>query len=213
LRAGQAQQAVDVAEEGLLLFPGQTPLVEIQARGLFRLNRNRAAIERFESLLTLLEESDGSASRQADVLAMLGLLYNRVGDMKASDAAYADAIAVDGEHDLALNNYAYSLASRGLRLDKALDMAQRAVDIDASNAAYLDTLGWVYYQLEDYESAATWLQRAIDTGKASATVYEHYGDVQRALNNVEAARLYWQQALDRAPDRDALRQKLDALSN
>ena len=213
LRAGQAQQAVDVAEEGLLLFPGQTPLVEIQARGLFRLNRNRAAIERFESLLTLLEESDGSASRQADVLAMLGLLYNRVGDMKASDAAYADAIAVDGEHDLALNNYAYSLASRGLRLDEALDMAQRAVDIDASNAAYLDTLGWVYYQLEDYESAATWLQRAIDTGKASATVYEHYGDVQRALNNVEAARSYWQQALDRAPDRDALRQKLDALSN
>jgi tetratricopeptide (TPR) repeat protein len=213
LRAGQAQQAVDVAEEGLLLFPGQTPLVEIQARGLFRLNRNRAAIERFESLLTLLEESDGSASRQADVLAMLGLLYNRVGDMKASDTAYADAIAVDGEHDLALNNYAYSLASRGLRLDKALDMAQRAVDIDASNAAYLDTLGWVYYQLEDYESAATWLQRAIDTGKASATVYEHYGDVQRALNNVEAARSYWQQALDRAPDRDALRQKLDALSN
>jgi tetratricopeptide (TPR) repeat protein len=187
--------------------------VEIHARGLFRLNRNRAAIEQFESLRALLKETGDAASRLADVQAMLGLLYNRVGNMDASDAAYAVAISLDDDHDLALNNYAYSLASRGLRLDEALDMAQRAVDIDTSNASYLDTLGWVYYQLEDYESAATWLQRAIDTGEASATVYEHYGDVQRALDNVEAARSYWQQALDRAPNREALRQRLDALSN
>jgi tetratricopeptide (TPR) repeat protein len=213
LQADQAREAVEVAEEGLLLFPGQAPLVEIHARGLFRLNRNRAAIEQFESLRALLKETGDAASRLADVQAMLGLLYNRVGNMDASDAAYAVAISLDDDHDLALNNYAYSLASRGLRLDEALDMAQRAVDIDTSNASYLDTLGWVYYQLEDYESAATWLQRAIDTGEASATVYEHYGDVQRALDNVEAARSYWQQALDRAPNREALRQKLDALSN
>lgn len=213
LQAGNADQAVQVAEEGLLLFPGQLPLQRIAAQGLLRLNRNRAAIDQFESLRTLMAESEAPTDERADVLATLGLLYNRVGDMDASDAAYADAIALDNEHALALNNFAYSLASRGLRLDDALDMAQRAVDIDASNASYLDTLGWVYYQIEDYESAATWLQRAIDTGEASATVYEHYGDVQQALDNPDAARSYWQQALDRAPDREALRKKLDALPN
>lgn len=213
LQAGNADQAVHVAEEGLLLFPGQLPLTRIAAQGLLRLNRNQAAIDEFESLRALMAESDTPTDQRADVLATLGLLYNRVGDMEASDAAYADAIAVDSQHALALNNYAYSLASRGLRLDEALDMAQRAVDIDSSNASYLDTLGWTHYQLEEYESAATWLQRAIDTGKASATVYEHYGDVQRALDNPDAARTYWQQALDRAPDREGLRQKLDALSN
>ena len=213
LQAGNADQAVQVAEEGLLLFPGQLPLQRIAAQGLLRLNRNRAAIDQFESLRTLMAESEAPTDERADVLATLGLLYNRVGDMDASDAAYADAIALDDEHALALNNFAYSLASRGLRLDDALDMAQRAVDVDASNASYLDTLGWVYYQIEDYESAATWLQRAIDTGEASATVYEHYGDVQQALDNPDAARSYWQQALDRAPDREALRKKLDALPN
>ena len=213
LQAGNADQAVQVAEEGLLLFPGQLPLQRIAAQGLLRLNRNRAAIDQFESLRTLMAESEAPTDERADVLATLGLLYNRVGDMDASDAAYADAIALDDEHALALNNFAYSLASRGLRLDDALDMAQRAVDVDASNASYLDTLGWVYYQIEDYESAATWLQRAIDTGEASATVYEHYGDVQQALDNPDAARSYWQQALDRAPDREALRKKLEALPN
>jgi tetratricopeptide (TPR) repeat protein len=211
LQAGDARQAVDVAKEGLLLFPGQIPLQRIAAQGLLRLNRNQAAIDQFESLRALMAESDAPAAQRADVLATLGLLYNRVGDMKSSDQAYADAIELDDEHAMALNNYAYSLAARGLRLDEALDMAQRAVALNDTNASYLDTIGWVYYQQEQYEKAATWLKRAIDTGEASATVYEHYGDVQRALNNLEVARTYWQQALDRAPDREALRQKLDAL--
>lgn len=213
LQADQAEQAVSLAEEGLLLFPGQIPLERIAAQGLLRLNRNEAAIDQFESLRTLMAESDAPVDQQANVLATLGLLYNRVGDMAASDQAYADAIDLDEDHAMALNNYAYSLASRGLRLDEARAMAQRAVNIDDTNASYLDTLGWVYYQQEEYETAATWLQRAIDTGQASATVYEHYGDVQHALGNTEAARSYWQQALDQAPDRDALRDKLEALTN
>ena len=213
LQAGQSEQAVGVAEEGLLLFPGQIPLKRIAARGLLDLNRNEAAIQQYESLRTLMADADTPADQQANVLATLGLLYNRVGDMEASDQAYADAIALDDEHTMALNNYAYSLAARGLRLNEARDMAQRAVDLDQSNAAYLDTLGWVYYQLEEYDAAATWLKRALDTGEASATVYEHYGDVQRALDNPEAARTYWKQALDRAPNREALRKKLETLSN
>ena len=212
LQAGAPQNAVDVAEEGLLLFPDQIPLVRIAAQGLLTLNRNRAAIERFESLRELLtESSEASTDRRADVLATLGLLYNRVGDMEASDRAYEQAIALDEAHALALNNYAYSLAGRALRLDEAERMAQRAVKLDDTNASYLDTLGWVFFQQEEYEAAARWLKKAIDTGEANATIYEHYGDVQNALGNVSAARTYWEQALDRAPDRDALRRKLDQL--
>jgi tetratricopeptide (TPR) repeat protein len=215
LQADQLEQAVEVAEEGLLLFPGQVPLLQIAAKGLFALNRNQAAIERFEALRALQRAApeDTPADRRADVLASLGLLYNRVGNMDASDRAYQEAIAIDDQHAMALNNYAYSLADRGLRLDEAEEMAQRAVELDSNNASYLDTLGWVFFQQEQFEQAAKWLQQAIDTGEASATVYEHYGDVQEALGNSSAARTYWQQALDRAPNRDALRQKLNALGN
>lgn len=214
LQAGQHQQAVDVAEEGLLLFPDQVPLVRIAAQGLLRLNRNDAAIDRFESLHDLLKESsETSAERQADVLATLGLLYNRVGDMDASDRAYEQAIELEGEHAMALNNYAYSLAGRNLRLDEAEQMAKRAVELDEANASYLDTLGWVLFQQERYEAAEKWLKKAIDTGEAGATVYDHYGDVQKALGHPSQARTYWEQALNRAPDRDAIRQKLDRLSN
>lgn len=214
LQADQPERAVDVAEEGLLLFPDQLPLTRIAAQGLLTLNRNKAAIERFESLRGLLKDSsEASADRRADVLATLGLLYNRVGDMEASDDAYEQAIALDEDHAMALNNYAYSLAGRSLRLDNAERMAKRAVELDGDNASYLDTLGWVFFQQEQYEAAATWLKKAIDTSEASATIYEHYGDVQKALGNVSAARTYWEQALDRAPDRNALHRKLDQLSN
>lgn len=210
LQAGQPQQAVELAEEGLLIFPDHLSLVRIAARGLLDLNRNEAAIEQFENLHALMEASDEPADRRADVLATLGLLYNRVGDLESSDQAYQDALALDDQHAMALNNYAYSLSQRGVRLDEAASMARRAVELDENNASYLDTLGWIYFQQEAYDEAEKWLKRALDAGEASATVYEHYGDVQKAMGNPDAARTYWQRALEQAPDREALREKLDA---
>lgn len=212
LRAEHLEEAVDVAEEGLLLFPGQTSLVRVAAHGLLQLNRNRAAVERFEELRTILADAKGTSDeRRADVAATLGLLYTRLDDTTAADRAYEEALTLHPDHAMALNNYAYSLAERGQQLDRALDMARRAVELEPENASYLDTLGWVYFQRTNYEVAEQWIKKAIDTGEASAAVYEHYGDVQEALDNPSAARLFWQQALERNPDRDVLRDKLDAL--
>ncbi len=212
LRAEQLEQAVKLAEEGLLLFPGQLSLVRVAAHGLLQLGRNREAVERFETLRDLLTSADGASDEQrADVEATLGLLYTRLDDTSAADRAYERALALDPDHAMALNNYAYSLAERGRQLDRALEMARRAVELDPENASYLDTLGWVYFQREDYAAAERWIKQALDTGDASATVYEHYGDVQKALGNPSAARLFWQQALERDPGRDALREKLEAL--
>ena len=50
---------------------------------------------------------------------------------------------------------------RGERLTEAKKLIERALKIDPENGAYLDSLGWVYYQLKQYENAARWLDRAL----------------------------------------------------
>ena len=41
-----------------------------------------------------------------------------------------------------MNNYAYNLSIREENLDRAKELALRAIELDAENAAYLDTVGW-----------------------------------------------------------------------
>lgn len=214
LQADQPKRAVDVAEEGLILFPGQLPLVRVAAYGLMETNQNDRAIERFKEALSLLDDSSSADPNQrASLLSALGLLYNRQDNLDVSDRYYEQALKANPEHTLALNNYAYSLAERGTKLDRALTLARRAVELAPGNASYLDTLGWVYFQRENFEEAEKWIGKSIETGQASATVYEHYGDVHKALGHPDTARRYWEKALERAPDRDALRNKLDALQH
>ena len=58
------------------------------------------------------------------------------------------------------NYLAYVWAVRGERLDDALRHIQAALALDPENAAYLDTLGWVYYQQGNYAEALKLLQQA-----------------------------------------------------
>lgn len=210
---GRPRRAAAVADEGLLLFPGQLPLLRVAAYALMESNQNQAATQRFEEALRVLQEDAPDAAReQADLLAALGLLHSRRQDYAASDRAYERALAADPNHILALNNYAYSLAGRREALDRALEMAQRAVDLDgAATASFLDTLGWVYFQRGELEEAAAWLDRALGAGEASATIYEHRGDVAAAQGQADAARHFWREGLRRHPGSEALRQKIDGL--
>ncbi len=211
LQAGAPERAAEVAEEGLLLFPGQLPLVRVSAYALMESNQNASAIDRFTEALDLLDAD--ATDQRARFSAALGLLHSRQTNHEASDRYYEQALAADSTLMLALNNYAYSLAERGVRLNRALELAQRAVELAPQNASFLDTLGWVYFQRDAPEQALKWIEQAIDTGRASPTMYEHLGDVHDALGNDDQARTYWREALDRAPDRESVQQKLDAASN
>ncbi|MEM9666677.1 MAG: tetratricopeptide repeat protein, partial [Bacteroidota bacterium] len=200
LQSGAPLRAADVADEALLLFPGQFSLLRLAAYGLMDGYRSDAALRRFEEALAVLrEEAPGQTTEASDLVASMAMLHSRKQNTTASDSLYAEALALDPENVLALNNFAYSLAGRGERLDEALDMAQRAVDLNPGTASFYDTLGWVHYQRGTLEEAEQWIREALDAGGASALVYEHMGDVLHRQGRTDEARPYWQQALDLNP--------------
>ena len=213
--AGEADAALRMAEDGLLLFPGHFPLVTAAAYAAAAAGRNRLAQERFVEAAELLAERDAGPVGERErsrMLTMAALMHARLGEDAAADARYADALAADPDNDLALNNYAYALAERGERLDEALRMAERAVDAQPSSPSYLDTLGWVYYRLGRYDAAAETLTRAVDAsgGSPSATVLEHLGDAEQARGRTDAAREAYRRAHEQAPAVERLRRKAGA---
>jgi tetratricopeptide (TPR) repeat protein len=212
LFAGRPLRAAEIADEGLILFPGHVDLLRAAALGYLDAYRNEDALARFEEALDFLDEApDGEARLRADLLAGLGMIYTRRRDFHAADSLYARALAVDPDHAVALNNLAYSLAERGLDLDRALDLARRALGLAPENPSFMDTLGWVYLQRDDLENAEKWLGQA--AGGGGALALEHYGDLQARLGRLDAAREYWQRAFERRPESAALRSKLERLRN
>jgi len=69
-----------------------------------------------------------------------------------SDSLYEEALRINPEFSLALNNYAYSLSERGLQLERALGMARKALEVAPDNPSYLDTIGWIYFRLGRYRT-------------------------------------------------------------
>ncbi|MFH1748572.1 MAG: tetratricopeptide repeat protein [Planctomycetota bacterium] len=60
-----------------------------------------------------------------------------------------------------LNNLAYMLADQLDRPTEALKYAERACQLDARNASFQDTLGWVYFKNKNYDYAEAALKLAL----------------------------------------------------
>ena len=130
-----------------------------------------------------------------------------------SDSLYEGLIQSDENDVQALNNYSYSLVERNIQLNKALNMAKKAIDLEPDNAAYLDTIGWIYYKMDNIEKALSFIRKSIELDNDNAVVLEHLGDVLIANNQVEEAILFYLKALDIDKDNEILQQKAGIIAN
>jgi predicted Zn-dependent protease len=99
------------------------------------------------------------------------------------------------ENSSALNYLGYMLADRNVRLQEALEMIKKAVDMEPNNGAFLDSLGWVYFRLNRLEDAAEQLRRSLARGSRDPTVHEHLGDVYNGMNNLKDAITLWERSI------------------
>ena len=56
-------------------------------------------------------------------------------------------------------------------------MIKKAVDLKPNDGYIVDSLGWAYFQLADYEQALIHCERSVDLLPADPVIGEHLGDV------------------------------------
>ena len=150
----------------------------------------------------LLDEAEARFPADISIPFQRGALYESAGETDRAEAAFRDVLERDPRHAPALNYLGYMLAERGVRLDEALALIERALAIDPDNGAYLDSLGWAYYQLKQFDRAHFHLARAAEQLPSNSVVQDHLGDALAALGRREEAIAAWTRAL--AGDREAV---------
>jgi len=103
-------------------------------------------------------------------------------------------LAVDPHESSTLNYFGYMLADRGLRLDEAVALIQRALADEPYNGAYLDSLGWAYFKQGKLDAARTTLEKAVARTAHDPTVREHLGEVYYKLGRPSQALAEWTKA-------------------
>jgi tetratricopeptide (TPR) repeat protein len=136
------------------------------------------------------------------VLLERGMLADRQKHYDAAEDNYKQALAIDPDNSLVLNDYGYMLADRDVRLNEALSMLQKSNKLDPDNYATLDSLGWAYFKMGQYALAENNLLKATQHSAQDPTVHEHLGDLYEKTDRLQQAASQWEESLKLAAKTD-----------
>ena len=198
VQASRFEEANEALEEAAALALGNPNLSFrtrlLQGDVLVRTKDFEAGIEAYKQIL---KDADQSDENNKQCRMRLSNAYVQAGDM-ANGEKYLEEVYEQYPDDIGVNNdLGYLYADQGKKLKQAEKMIRLAVAAEPENSAYLDSLGWVLYQMERYEEAVEVLTKAnSDPDYQDSTIIEHLGDSLAKLKQDKKARKAWQDALD-----------------
>ena len=152
----------------------------------------------------LLEMVIKKQPENVELLYFRAMTGQSLGRLDVLEQDLLRVIEIDPGNADAMNALGYTLADQTDRHDEALVLIERALEIKPNEAAFIDSLGWVQYRLENYKDAVTNLRKALslfDNDEVAA----HLGEVLWVSGEQQEARNVWQKALDARPDSDILK--------
>jgi Flp pilus assembly protein TadD len=125
----------------------------------------------------------------------LAISQERAGDWDNAEKNFYKALKISPKQAEVLNYLAYSWLEKKINLDQAKEMLIEAVSISKGQGYILDSLGWAYFLLKDFDKAEELLQIAYEKEPSEAVIYDHYGDVLWTNGKEIQARYVWQNAI------------------
>jgi len=147
----------------------------------------------------------------------LNLLYTRAmlaekrDDLGQLEADLRFIIEREPDNAMALNALGYTLADRNERLDEARALIETAYQINPSDPAIIDSMGWIQYRLGNLQLAERFLRQALKDFP-DPEVAAHLGEVLWAQGKRDEARKLWARYLKQHPDSTILRSTLQRLT-
>lgn len=142
---------------------------------------------------------------------LLGTIYHRAGSFHRALKELQRVLELDPEDVNSLSYMGYALAQRGIRLEEAERLIQKALALRPNNGQIAGSLGWVHFKMGKLEQALVELQEAHRLLPDDPRILEHLGDVYRAQNRVVEARHSYEEALSLEPDEELSARMLEKL--
>ncbi len=205
VKAGRAAEARRLLAEARASQPDyalQLYLIEIES--LTNQQRLDDAWQRIDEALEQFPE-------ELNLLYTRAMLAEKRGDLDGLEADLRFILEREPDNAMALNALGYTLADRTTRYAEALELIERAHQLNPDDPAILDSLGWVHYRMGDLDRAERLLRQALER-MSDHEIAAHLGEVLWMRGKQAEAREVWRKALSDSPDSAILRETLERLT-
>jgi tetratricopeptide (TPR) repeat protein len=190
--SGKPDESIQIAKSQLKGGPEDRETYIMLSQINLRLKRWKDA----EDAIAQAEKTAARPEEKEYIRFLQGSIYEREKKYDLAEQAFRDVLQQNPSNSMALNYLGYMLADRNTHLEEALTLVKKALDFDPQNYNYIDSLGWVYFKLGNFDQAEENLRKAADKSPNDATIQDHLGELYARTNRFKLAAAHWEHALD-----------------
>ena len=172
----------------------QEKLKFLQLKTSFLYNDNQ-----YQQAINLMLSEEEKYNDSAEFYFDFGLLYEKNKDFESMEKHLKKAISLKPDYAIAYNALGYSYADRNIKLDDAKKYIEIALSIDPQNHYILDSMGWVYFRLGNYDIAYEFITKAYAI-QEDPEIAAHLGEVLWKQGKQNEAISIWQSSLEKFPE-------------
>jgi tetratricopeptide (TPR) repeat protein len=200
--AGRYDVAVEEFQHLVTASP-QSPQLYLALGNAYRLKGD------YPDALSTLEKGAGLAPKDPAPMVAEAEVLTGAGRKQEALDKYRAALRLVPDNATLLNNVAYLLADTGGSLDEALKDARRALQLDAKQPRYSDTLGWIYFKQNLNDTALQVFRSLTATNPDNPTFHYHLAMVLLQKGDKATAKTELENALSKKPSAE-VRQDVEA---
>ena len=130
----------------------------------------------------------------ANLYRNLAISHERLNEDEQAEMHFKGALARDPDDPFTLNYLGYWWAESGRHLTEAIELIEKAVRLRPDSGFFVDSLGWVHYQLGNYQLAVEFLEKATILEPEDAVIIAHLGDAYWQTKRYNEAQFKWRYA-------------------
>ena len=204
-KEGRTNQAEAAFTKAIELNP-QLPIAYLSlARLYLASHQEQQALDRLSALVS---------KGDIEFLLEIGEIYQEAGSYEQARAAYEKLLAARPNSATAMNNLAYLDSEFLHQVDPALQLAEKARELQPDDPNIADTLGWILFKKHEYAHALSVIRESAEKQPNNPEVQLHLGLAYYMMGEEEPARVCLQRALAshaEFPGKDSLRRRLEIL--
>lgn len=140
---------------------------------------------------------------QPELLYQSALIADKLDKPDAFEHLIRSLIKVEPDNAHSYNALGYSWLERNIRIPEAMELVEKAYKLAPDDAAIIDSMGWGYFRLGQFDKSLQFLRRAYQTN-SDPEIAAHLGEVLWASGDKEGAQKVWNDSVLAHPGNETL---------